>query len=557
MTYDAENRLVEENLRLSQAEYRLQHVYLRSQPRYLSLVLGNACNIDCPHCYQAKNGDNLLKPPEIAHQLRREFIGIYPYLSTLRVQGGEALAYQGFRELVEDVAATVRRPLLSISTNGTLIDEAWAERIVRTPFKSVTISIDGGTPETYARMRRGADLNCVLANARRIQNWKRRLGTELPDLDSFFVILRSNFREIPRYLELISEYGFVDVAMQTPDITRENSRREPNLVHDEVFADPVEIAELHSILRGILVPARRRFRHVRICGLQSLFEAHGLDAAFLEEQENGLYPDSEDLAGTTTKQFESTTPSPSSSREAPRPEPTAQNEPNAVVPRSPPSGSFELCPNPWTTLFVSENGNVHLCFLAEPVGNLYEAALPNIWNSPQAVAKRADMIAGRYMASGCSRNVCSWREGKAASPPQPGEAWPLVVAEATHEAADPLRILQDEGPSKLDAVRRMLAERGRRISELELLQAHYDNLREQAQRHIDHLEAKTKKAVDDYYRLESEHRQLTEENGQLALLRKSRVVRAAIDVAVFSQKLKRFWKSSLNRAAQLSHERKT
>ena len=154
MTSDSEKRLVEENLRLSQAEYLLQHVYLRSQPRFLGLVLGNACNIDCPHCYQAKNVDNLLKPPEIAHQLRKEFMGTYPYLSTLRVQGGEALAYQGFRELVEDVAATVSRPLLSISTNGTLIDEAWAERIVRTPFQNVTISIDGErrkpTPECGA-----------------------------------------------------------------------------------------------------------------------------------------------------------------------------------------------------------------------------------------------------------------------------------------------------------------------------------------------------------------------------------------------------------------------
>jgi hypothetical protein len=34
--------------------------------------------------------------------LRREFMAFYPYLATLRVQGGEALAYAGFRELLED-----------------------------------------------------------------------------------------------------------------------------------------------------------------------------------------------------------------------------------------------------------------------------------------------------------------------------------------------------------------------------------------------------------------------------------------------------------------------
>jgi sulfatase maturation enzyme AslB (radical SAM superfamily) len=116
---DRELDILETNLRLGRAEYFLQRTYLRSMPRMLGLVLGNACNIDCPHCYQEKNGDNLLRPADIGHQLRREFLSLYPYLATLQVQGGEALAYRGFRELVEDVASVSHRPLLSVTTNGT------------------------------------------------------------------------------------------------------------------------------------------------------------------------------------------------------------------------------------------------------------------------------------------------------------------------------------------------------------------------------------------------------------------------------------------------------
>src|SRR5271157_2357201 len=250
----------EDNLRLSRTEYLQQHIYLQSWPRCLGIVLGNACNIDCPHCYQAKNGDNLLKPPEIGWELRREFAGFYPYLSTLGVQGGEAFAFAGFRELIEDVGATVRRPILSVATNGTLIDEEWAEKIVRTPFRNLTVSIDGGTPETYARLRRGADLGEVLANVRRIQRWKEKLGSELPYLDSFFVVMRSNFREIPRYLRLMAEYGFLDVALQTMSITPENSSREPSLVRDEAIADIAEVVELHALMRELLPRERRHFR---------------------------------------------------------------------------------------------------------------------------------------------------------------------------------------------------------------------------------------------------------------------------------------------------------
>ena len=460
-----EQRVYLANKRLSHAEYLLQRLYLRSLPRCLGLVLGNACNIDCPHCYQAKNGDNLLKPPEIGSELRREFSGLYPFLSTLRIQGGEAFAYRGFRDIIEDIDSTTTRPLVSVSTNGTLIDDRWAERIVRTPFSNLTVSIDGGTPETYARMRRGADLRQVLANVDRVLAWKQKLNSELPVLDSFFVILRSNFREIPQYLELCVEHGFTDVALQTVEINQQNSTREPSLVTDEAIERPDEVRELHAILSAVLPPARTAFRMVRLSGLQDLFERHGLDARFLSEQKNGLYPDSDDLAG--------------------------------------PHQSFDLCPNPWTTLFVAENGGVHLCFLSEPVGNLYQDPLQSIWNSPKAVAKRSDMIAGRYIRSGCSTRWCSWREGKVAAPLAPERRQEELLLERETELSP---ILQSERsrPSKLDAVRRMLSEKDRRLREFEQLWIDEEQLHKDAQRHIDHLELKAQEAIDDFRALEAE-----------------------------------------------------
>ena len=440
---DRELDILETNLRLGRAEYFLQRSYLRSMPRMLGLVLGNACNIDCPHCYQEKNGDNLLRPADIGQQLRREFLSFYPYLATLRIQGGEALAYSGFRELVEDVASVTRRPLLSIATNGTLIDDKWAERMVRLPFSSVTVSIDGGTPETYARMRRGSNLSLVLANVARIRKWKEKLNSSRPALDSFFVILRSNFREIPLYFKLMHENGFTDIALQTVEINRANSTREPLLARNETITDRRDIAELFALMRETLPRARRCFRHVRVSGLQTLFETHGYDASFTLEQDNGLYPDSDGLAEQNA------------------------GEGDAQMPGQ--ASNFELCPNPWTTLFVAENGGVHLCFLSEPVGNLYEAPLVEIWNSPKAVAKRLRMIRGNYMASGCSSNWCSWREGKASNPLTADVAGRLrEEAVAAAEMASPFPILgQEPVPSRLTAVRRVLSENTRRLAEME------------------------------------------------------------------------------------------
>jgi len=443
-----ELEIVEANLRLGRAEYFLQRSWLRSMPRILGLVLGNACNLDCPHCYQERNGDNLLRPADIGRQFRRELLSLYPYLSTLRIQGGEALAYGGFRELIDDVASVTRRPLLSISTNGTLIDDEWAERMVRLPFSSVTVSIDAGTPRTYARLRRGSQLRLVLANVARIREWKQKLNSVRPVLDSFFVILRSNFREIPQYLELMHENGFSSVAFQTAEINAANTKREPLLANNEVIDDTRDIAELYALMHEHLPRARRHFRTVFVSGLQTLFEKHGYDAAFLQEQENGLYPDSDDLGPSLQ---------PSSDDSA---------GPDTIGPRN--SGGFELCPNPWTTLFVADNGDVHLCFLSEPVGNMYESPLVEIWNSPRAVAKRLRMIQGKYIDSDCSASWCSWREGRAAPPTDSAAANSDCRRDidGCRMAATPFPIPgEDSVPSELTSVRRMLTEGNRRLKE--------------------------------------------------------------------------------------------
>jgi len=487
----------EDNLRLSQLEYRQQHTYLRSQPRCLSLVFGNACNIYCPHCYQSKNGDNLLRPAEIGRELRREFMGLYPYLSTLRILGGEPFALVGFRDLIEDAASIVQRPIISVSTNGTLIDDQWAERIVRLPFSNLTVSIDGGTPATYARLRQGADLVKVLANVQRIQHWKQKLGSELPHLDSFFVVMRSNFREIPQYLELMAENGFTDVSLQTIEVNRHNAGREPALERDEVIADGAEIRELHGMMQDLLPRERRRFRMIRTSGMTSLFASQGLDTSFLREESEGLYPDSDDLAEAPAPAAPSTeTPA------ALPPSVDAQPQPSDCAAPASEAIDGALCPNPWTTLFVAENGDVHVCFLSEPIGNLYESSISRMWNSPRAMAQRSDMIGGRYLESGCSPRWCSFREGKKAAPPRPDtlaelRAETALLAERAHRTES--LVPAAEGPSAIAAVRRMVASRDQRIKELETMFIQLcDNnaaLLEKSQEHIAHLEAKADAAL--------------------------------------------------------------
>lgn len=490
--FSAEQRLYLDNKVLNQAEFRLGRFALASMPRYLTVVLGNACNIGCRHCYQLKNGDNLLRDAELGADLRAELAGLYPYLSTLRLQGGEVFALRGFERLLEDVAAFVHRPLVSISTNGTLISERWARRLVELPLQSMTVSIDAGTAATYERLRRGASFDEVIGNLRRLQQLKRERGTAYPVLDAFFVVMRSNFREIPAFLDLLLALGIRRASFQVMLVDARNAAREPALDADEALRDPAELRELHALLQQVVEQHGPRFHRLSWSGLQDLLAAQGLDAAFLDEAHHALTPDQDDSAGPSEVAEE---------RYAARVPPERHPDFGEL----PAGGAAEVCPNPWSTLFITENGDVSLCFLSDPIGNLYEEPLAALWNGPAAIAKRSRLWHGRPLASGCSRLWCGWREGRRGAEADP-QAWRTLL-DACQRLVDrlgatamgPEEALPNEALAErrsLRAVRELLLRRHDRIRELEAvvtdLWASNGELHAAGRRHIDHLEARVR-----------------------------------------------------------------
>ncbi|NWG13258.1 MAG: radical SAM protein [Acidobacteria bacterium] len=455
-----DEQLYRSNFELNCLEFALRRIHLMSMPRYLSVVIGNRCNINCPYCYQAKTGESLLEPKELGEHLRRELAAFYPFLSTLRVQGGEVFLIPGFEDLVAEVSSFVRRPILSISTNGSLIDDAWAEKIVGIPFQGVTVSIDGATPETYARLRRGASLETVLANVRRVQDLKVRCRSALPELDFFFLVMRSNFREMPAFLRLAEDHGIQRVSFQILLVDRRNLSRDPGLVGEVDFA-PDEVREMYELFRSVIENQGKKFKSINVSGVHSLFNAHGLETGFLQEDRFSVYPDNEGYGREVPGQ-------PSGGALA-----IAAAEGIAEQTARPPAvtAGFQPCPNTWTLLYITETGDVHVCFMAPPIGNLFESPLVSLWNCSGAMAARSNIVNGSYEAAGCSKLWCTWREGRKGSQVL-GATVREMIAEFRALTGLALRAgvpaMQTGDPTSLvTPVRRMLSERNQRIAELE------------------------------------------------------------------------------------------
>jgi radical SAM protein with 4Fe4S-binding SPASM domain len=111
--------------------------------------------------------------------------------------GGEPMLYEGSLELIE-AAAALKLPA-NIATNGTHIAAA-AERLVRAPMFLLQLSIDGPDAALHNQARPGvgrannfADIQAGLAA---VQEARRAQGRSLPLIASLTTISQANFRHL-------------------------------------------------------------------------------------------------------------------------------------------------------------------------------------------------------------------------------------------------------------------------------------------------------------------------------------------------------------------------
>lgn len=120
-----------------------------------TMELTPLCNMNCQMCFIRQD------PQEVARQGRilscDEWLKIAAEAKeagvlTLLLTGGEPLIYPEFRRLYTSL--TDMGFVLTINTNGTLIDEAWADLFAERPCRRLNITIYAGDDASYGRICR-------------------------------------------------------------------------------------------------------------------------------------------------------------------------------------------------------------------------------------------------------------------------------------------------------------------------------------------------------------------------------------------------------------------
>lgn len=176
------------------------------KPKHLNLSYDLSCNLSCPSC---RNG-----PIMATHEERKKLEHVrdqivLPLLEDKAAESvyitgsGDAFGSPHFRGVLKQLCdPKFAHVQITLGTNGQLLTpRMWEEfQPLHARFRDITMSIDGATPETYERLRRGSTWEkllrtmSILEHARRARVIRRVMVN--------MVVQEQNFLEMRRLIEL-------------------------------------------------------------------------------------------------------------------------------------------------------------------------------------------------------------------------------------------------------------------------------------------------------------------------------------------------------------------
>ena len=230
-----------------------------------------ACNLRCRMCLVSYRPALGRTSGSMDLETFKRLVDDLPALEQVTMQGlGEPLLAPDFFGMLEHLAERGIR--MGFNTNGTLLTEERAERLVELGVDWIHVSLDGATAATYEDIRRRARFETVRRNVARLVEVMRERDARKPELELVFVAMRRNVHELPAVVRLAAEVGVPTVWVQ--NLSHSFSDTDPAGAYGEIreyaasealwSAPDEEAAQAFAAARGTAVEAGVRLRLPRL-----------------------------------------------------------------------------------------------------------------------------------------------------------------------------------------------------------------------------------------------------------------------------------------------------
>lgn len=183
-----------------------------SFPSQVVVDVTEVCNLACTHCphpefkKSANYGARYLDPAlnaKMVDEVREHGGASVQYIRY--TSEGEPLVHPHGYDMIQ-YAVDRSGVFVTVTTNGTIMNEKRTRRLLESGVHMIDISIDAVRPETYARIRVGGNLDVTRGNVRRLLDWVRRDGASTKVIVSF-VEQPGNAEEAEEFRRYWTEQG--------------------------------------------------------------------------------------------------------------------------------------------------------------------------------------------------------------------------------------------------------------------------------------------------------------------------------------------------------------
>jgi MoaA/NifB/PqqE/SkfB family radical SAM enzyme len=183
----------------------------RQGPRVIFIEVTNHCNLLCETC--PRTFVSYEEPKTLAWEDFLRIVEQFPDMQRAVLHGiGEPLMNHDLPRMIEYLKA--RSVTVLFNTNATLLNDAWGRKLIASGLDEMRCSLDGADPQTYAEIRGAPLLHKIVKNLREFRQLQRELGAATPRVSIWMTGMRENIRELPDLVRLAAHMGIAEVYVQ-------------------------------------------------------------------------------------------------------------------------------------------------------------------------------------------------------------------------------------------------------------------------------------------------------------------------------------------------------
>jgi MoaA/NifB/PqqE/SkfB family radical SAM enzyme len=177
---------------------------LAINPEKARLDVSTLCQLSCVLCpTEENNGRTFLKRGTMGHTEFAQFLEHNPQIRKVELAGaGEAFLNPALPEILKSAYERGVETSLGGGVNMNDASDESLKALVRYGATRIRVSVDGVTEETYQKYRVGGSLRKVLANIQKLNAFKERYRSELPELLLQFIPFEHNEHELEKIFAL-------------------------------------------------------------------------------------------------------------------------------------------------------------------------------------------------------------------------------------------------------------------------------------------------------------------------------------------------------------------